>query len=937
MPVARQQPPSAASANSSRNAEPVSVVNTGSHRASARARNSPTAQHTRDESDTESDTSASGPEPMPKTKTPYGSALRFIRQHVFLIGAFVVSALLASLTAYSYFNGQPDTPNCAMSYSRPRFLEQTSFGKSWTRFSTKYKLYLYREGGFDVYDEPYRIPVLFVPGNAGSPKQVRSIASATTTAFIEMVGRDKKVLGQGKIGYDFFSVGLNEEFTALHGYSIMEQAEFINDAIRYILSQYPRTRKRHDLGVPGAALPQSVVVVGHSMGGVVARTAFTLPNHIVGSVQAIFTLATPHSNPTASLEYYVDKVYGEINRFWRHGFHNGTLDNVSLVSIAGGNLDSMINSDYTFVGNLAPSKNSLSILSSGIEDVWLSLDHQSILWCRQMARKFAAMLVGIMDVRRPSQLLPLDVRMGYMRDTLYSALDRGAADTMGVSRRIVNGTGFGFMKVHDEGAVRVLMPDKNADSAKKSLHLVSLDRMAIDGPESVLQVISYAKKPRSQQDIGEGTASKLVFNIYGCTNPNSESDGTTSASEGLSKISCEYIHPLTAPAKLPLKAPDLDPERPVPLLEYFEVPLGHILETQKLNYIGVELPAEQAKHTGFLYVNVATKSDPIVHSPGILHLLLGSYTIGVPGSAKDTTLSTRTRIKLDVPENPFFVFRAKITMNRRRLQTTSGKPKFSTIIRQSDGRREFESKFWYDTQELDLAIHGRGAYLPSDDLANAAKENDLDTENLWDGIYIDLWADREYYSGASIKLSINWYSSLNRMVKRYDMALLALSFVWACLVVLHQLRVWNAEKVTVDKSVFPSCLASIEHLVRHGTLATLMVVAVATPVVQLTVGYLMQDLWSPKTLAAWNNLFMGVQGTGLMVCVVPALMVIVSLGFVTFEALFAEFWRNGVIGETHTVLSIVDVDDTRQSEMVGVGGGTGDPVDEYPLLDIRRR
>ncbi|KAJ1927130.1 GPI inositol deacylase, partial [Linderina macrospora] len=259
---------------------------------------------------------------------------------------------------------------------------------------------------------------------------VRSISSAAAAAFVELAGRDPTVVERGQIGFDFFTVGLNEEFTALHGYSILEQADFINDAIRYILSRYPKTRPKYRIAQQSTqfALPESVIVVGHSMGGVVARTAFTLPNHIVGSVQAIFTLSTPHNNPTASLEYYVDKVYMGINSFWRHGFHNGTLDNISLVSIAGGNRDGMINSDYTYVGNLAPARNALSVLSSGINDVWLSVDHQSILWCGQMAIKFARLLTMIMDARRPEQILPLDERMRLMRRELYSGLEENFAD-----------------------------------------------------------------------------------------------------------------------------------------------------------------------------------------------------------------------------------------------------------------------------------------------------------------------------------------------------------------------------------------------------------------------------------------------------------------------------------------------------------------------------
>ncbi|KAJ1850803.1 GPI inositol deacylase, partial [Coemansia sp. RSA 486] len=218
----------------------------------------------------EQDTRGSSGISAPTTETHSRSLVSFVRARSAVFCLLFLSSIIGLLAARSYFNAQPDIPSCVMSYSRPRFLEQTLFDKAWTRFSAKYKLYLYREGGYDVFDEPYRIPVLFVPGNAGSPKQARSIASATTSAFVDLMGKDPSAVDRGQIGFDFFTVGLNEEFTALHGYSILEQADFVNDAIRYILSLYPKTRLRHKLSTNGTeyALPTSVIVIGHSMGGV---------------------------------------------------------------------------------------------------------------------------------------------------------------------------------------------------------------------------------------------------------------------------------------------------------------------------------------------------------------------------------------------------------------------------------------------------------------------------------------------------------------------------------------------------------------------------------------------------------------------------------------------------------------------------------------------
>ncbi|KAJ2229258.1 GPI inositol deacylase, partial [Coemansia sp. RSA 485] len=840
----------------------------------------------------EQDTRGSSGISAPTTETHSRSLVSFVRARSAVFCLLFLSSIIGLLAARSYFNAQPDIPSCVMSYSRPRFLEQTLFDKAWTRFSAKYKLYLYREGGYDVFDEPYRIPVLFVPGNAGSPKQARSIASATTSAFVDLMGKDPSAVDRGQIGFDFFTVGLNEEFTALHGYSILEQADFVNDAIRYILSLYPKTRLRHKLSTNGTeyALPTSVIVIGHSMGGVVARTAFTLPNHIVGSIQAIFTLATPHNNPTASLEYYVDKVYTSINSFWRHGFHHGTLDDVSLVSIAGGNLDSMINSDYTYVGNLAPEKNSLSVLSSGIDNVWLSLDHQSILWCAQMVRQFSNMMLHIMDARTPSQLLPLDRRMDAMRQHLYSRLDSESvyAKSAFIPRKTESDL-YRYTQFYNEGAVRVSIPDKSiAELASpdekalqdRSLHLVSIDQAKNKGPSSGMQII-YGLWKRKRDQPNSDLIGDPGIQIFGC-NP---IDAKAAATDDLPDVACKSIY-VPEPASLPLKSTGGAPRMDVPLLKYAELPADQL---KKFKYVGAELPVGDIGRSGFFHAQlVENLSDVLVYSPGY-HSLLWSYGIHVPEQSGGK-VSPRTRIRLDVPENPFFVFQAKLTMRPARMAKL-GKPRFGTVVRQSDGRRMFESKFWYDQSAMDIAIHGRGAYLPSDDFVNAGESSGMDTSSVWEGMFLDVWIDTDYYSGFDISLSINWYSSLNRMVKRYDMALLALSFIWACLVLLDQLRAWNndisrSEPSTgaVGRPTFPSCLGSIEHLIRNGTLVTMLIVAALTPVLQTLVAGLMRNTWAPATLAAWNNLFMGVRGSGLSLCLLPVFLVLLSLGFVAFEA-----------------------------------------------------
>ena len=128
----------------------------------------------------------------------------------------------------------------------------------------KYKLVLYGEGEGKKLQKLMRdrekvtgIPVLFIPGNAGSVKQVRSLASVALRKAIE----DYKY----KTHFDYFSVDFEEEWSAFHGASLEHQTRFVCECLQRILGMYRANGERE---------VRSVVLVGHtcpSRGGDDAR------------------------------------------------------------------------------------------------------------------------------------------------------------------------------------------------------------------------------------------------------------------------------------------------------------------------------------------------------------------------------------------------------------------------------------------------------------------------------------------------------------------------------------------------------------------------------------------------------------------------------------------------------------------------------------------
>ncbi|KAG0368927.1 GPI inositol deacylase [Gamsiella multidivaricata] len=374
--------------------------------------------------------------------------------------SFIISALLLLSTAllvctiHSSFYHQLDPKGCVMTYMYPAYYKILGFDEEKTQLAGKYGLMLYKNyyddsppvsdasqltqvGEFDftiaksAKIQPTGTPVLFIPGNAGSAKQVRSIATETWNYYQQSAKSSRDGPGTDQIRVrpiDFFSVDFNEEFSAFHGQLLLDQAQYVNEVIAFILSLY---------GDRGSSFPRpsSVLVIGHSMGGIVARTIFTMDSYLPGSVSTILTLATPHMVPPLALDYEITEIYERIETFWNRGYEgpHSPLANVSLVSILGGNQDITVNSDAGNIHHIVPQSHGFSVFTSSIPHAWVGSDHLSILWCNQVASTIAKTLGDVVDGRIPGQVKPLSERMKLFRKRLLTGsidqFDYGVAQT----------------------------------------------------------------------------------------------------------------------------------------------------------------------------------------------------------------------------------------------------------------------------------------------------------------------------------------------------------------------------------------------------------------------------------------------------------------------------------------------------------------------------
>ncbi|RYE85456.1 MAG: hypothetical protein EOO65_00350 [Methanosarcinales archaeon] len=194
-------------------------------------------------------------------------------------------------------------------------------------------------GGNEAVNAPPALPILFVHGHRGSPDQGSALATLAANLF---ESADDELPGSSQVErapFVVYSIDFDEASSAFHSTELATQAYFINECVLSVLNLHPNA-------------PQHVVVVAHSMGGIAARIAFLMPNHVNGSVSTLITLATPHQEHPYNIDSALHSLFQASNQQWALlaagasddvGAAQGVLtapasllSNVVLVSLAGG-------------------------------------------------------------------------------------------------------------------------------------------------------------------------------------------------------------------------------------------------------------------------------------------------------------------------------------------------------------------------------------------------------------------------------------------------------------------------------------------------------------------------------------------------------------------------------------------------------------------------
>lgn len=189
--------------------------------------------------------------------------------------------------------------------------------------------------------------------------------------------------------YDVYTVDFEEERGALHASMLFAQADYV----AHILNQLSE------------ACASEVVVVAHSIGGLVARMAVLKANQMSQkvrsqiSVRNVITLATPHATVDLAFE-------PSISYFHRHLIElekTNDAEQHNIFSLSGGFRDNLISPKSCELSTF-PASHSISLITADIlpqreEEDYIGMnfgiDHRAIVWCHGLLSIIRQMIYAI--------------------------------------------------------------------------------------------------------------------------------------------------------------------------------------------------------------------------------------------------------------------------------------------------------------------------------------------------------------------------------------------------------------------------------------------------------------------------------------------------------------------------------------------------------------
>lgn len=575
---------------------------------------------------------------------------------------------------------------------------------------------------------------------------------------------------------------------------MLDQAEYLNEAIRYILSLYldPRTAAFRD---PDRPDPTSVIILGHSMGGIVARTMLIMPNYQSNSINTIVTMSAPHARPPISFDSQIVKIYDEVNTHWRHAYsqkwaNNNPLWHVTLVSIAGGSLDTVVPSDYVGVESIVPETHGFTVFTTSIPTVWTSMDHVAITWCDQFRKVIVRALYDAVDAGRAAQTKPRAERMRVfkkwlltgMEDVAERSLPQTEPDTLltldeGSNRVLQQGERLVLRKFGDKGQAHAyLMPLPPLGAAdRQRFTLLSDTKLDHSGENGQLEVLLCSILPNHT-----GQSSTVFTSTIDLS-----SDATAAT-----RLACKNASPdlITLPGSTQsTKNPFYrDDEQPISPMSYLEYQLEDLADHQ---FVAVVDKATSVTDGWVMAEFSEARQYHLTRHINLRRLVAFGLQVQLPPNHPMVT-----EMRIPSIRSSLLAYHLEIgeqSCSRRNEL-------FAPLVRQFINE-PYESKFFVNARDAQVSLHGVTPYVPPP----------MKAKRSADGLSFQFWTDPTCDSGISIRLAVDPLGSLGKLYMRYRTVFAAFPLLVVALVLRKQFRVYD------NTGVFISFVESLDICLRQ--------------------------------------------------------------------------------------------------------------------------
>lgn len=507
------------------------------------------------------------------------------------------------------------------------------------------------------------------------------------------------------------------------------------------------------------------------MGGVVARTMLVMPNYQSNSINTIITMSAPHARVPVSVDADIVHTYKKVNDYWRQAYsqkwaNDNPLWHVTLISIAGGGLDTVVPSDFASLESLVPGTHGFTVFTSGIPDVWTGADHIQTTWCVQVMKPIVRSIYETLDVHRPGQTKPRAERMRIFKKWYLTGMEEVTEKMLSQKELSI------LLTLEDNSTVlptgERLVIRGLGRTQKPKVHFLPMPAHVVPGNTR----FTLLSDQRLAQAENSGHLEVLFCSILHVQpgqsatllSMNMDFSGDSSGSTRLGcKSAASDVTLLPASTRMSVHA--YDKAQPFSYLQYS---LGDLADYR---YVAVVDKATEPSE-GWVIAEFSDKVDSIIQTnTGLQSLLAYGLRLKLPAERPMVT-----EVQILALHSSLLAF--KLSLGEQACGDDA--ELFTPLLRQYL-TEPHESRYFVNVRDADISLHGIAPFMPPPLRAHTAN----------DGVSLQFWSDPTCNSSIEVSLKVDVTGSMGKLVMRYRLVFAAFPLLVVALVLRQQFKFYD--------------------------------------------------------------------------------------------------------------------------------------------------